>query len=161
MKTLVLVRHGKSSWAYDLPDDERPLKSRGVSDANLISRKFKENNALPEKFFSSHAKRALSTCEIFVREFGLPKACISIERNLYDFGGMNVMNFLKNVSNEFNYIMIFGHNHAFTSIANSLGSKYIDNLPTSGLVKLNFDCNSWADISNGTTETILIPKAFK
>ena len=57
--------------------------------------------------------------------------------------------------------MIFGHNHAFTSISNIFGSIFIDNLPTSGLVKINFDTNNWADIKQGQTELILIPKELK
>ena len=64
-------------------------------------------------------------------------------------------------TNYFNEIMIFGHNHAFTSITNIFGSTFIENLPTSGLVKINFDVNSWSDIKSGETELILIPKELK
>ena len=44
MKTLYIVRHAKSSWAYDVKDIDRPLKKRGSDDASLISNAFKEKN---------------------------------------------------------------------------------------------------------------------
>ena len=90
-----------------------------------------------------------------------PEKSIEIVEDLYDFGGESVINFVKNLSDEYDEIMIFGHNHAFTSISNIFGSIFIDNLPTSGLVKINFDTNNWADIKQGQTELILIPKELK
>lgn len=161
MKSIVLIRHGKSSWEYDVTDVERPLKPRGVNDAKLVANQFIKSNNAPEKIFSSPANRALSTCKIFVNLFDLDENTIVIENNLYDFGGENVINFVKNISNDINHIMIFGHNHAFTSIANIYGNKFIDNLPTSGLVKLKFDIQNWIDLTQGITELIIIPKELK
>ncbi|EDP70047.1 putative phosphohistidine phosphatase, SixA [Flavobacteriales bacterium ALC-1] len=162
MKTIILVRHGKSSWEYDVIDRERPLKSRGINDAKLVANQIlKRNVIMPNTIFSSPANRALSTCKIFVGLFGLSENSINVVDELYDFGGENVINFIKNLPNDYNEIMIFGHNHAFTSISNIFGSIYIDNLPTSGLVKLNFNIDNWKDLKKGTTEFIIIPKELK
>jgi phosphohistidine phosphatase len=54
--------------------------------------------------------------------------------------------------------MIFGHNHAFTSIVNTFGNSYIENVPTSGLVMLEFNINNWQDLTHGKTALILFPK---
>ena len=162
MKTIVLVRHGKSSWEFDLPDAQRPLKSRGINDANLVANQFIQ---LKEEFlgriFSSPANRALSTCKIFVESFNLSENSISIIDELYDFGGESVIRFIKNLPNSVDEIMIFGHNHAFTSIANIFGDKFIDNVPTSGLIKLKFDIDNWQNLRQGTTELVIIPKELK
>ncbi len=161
MKALVLVRHGKSSWEFDAIDRERPLKQRGKDDAKLIANQFIMQSSVPKKIFSSPAKRAQSTGNIFAKTLKLPENTIIIVEELYDFGGENVINFIKNLPNEIDEVMIFGHNHAFTSISNIFGSIFIDNLPTSGLVKINFDTDSWEDIKKGQTELILIPKELK
>ncbi|WP_400079997.1 SixA phosphatase family protein [Winogradskyella sp. R77965] len=161
MKTITLVRHGKSSWEHDLSDRKRPLKSRGVSDAMLVANQFVKHQKIPEIIYSSPANRALSTCKIFMSIFDLSENSINVIEDLYDFGGESVINFIKNVSNEFDHVMIFGHNHAFTSISNIFGSTFIANLPTSGLVKLNFEINNWKDLKKGSTELIIIPKEFK
>lgn len=161
MKKLILMRHAKSSWEYDVNDVERPLKKRGLKDTTLVARAFKKNVDLPEIIFSSPANRALTTCKVFMRETGLSETGLKVVDQLYDFGGNSVIGFLKSVPDEYNYIMIFGHNHAFTSIANMYGSTYIDNLPTAGLVVLSLKADSWKDIGKGTTEHLIFPKDLR
>lgn len=161
MKTILLMRHGKSSWEHDVTDRERPLKRRGINDAKLVANEFAKENNSPSVIFSSPANRALSTCKIFTETLKIPQGKITVVDDLYDFGGENVIEFIKNLPNGLDEVMIFGHNHAFTSISNIFGSTYIDNLPTSGLVKLNFDIDSWEDLKQGTTEFIIIPKELK
>jgi phosphohistidine phosphatase len=58
-------------------------------------------------------------------------------------------------------VLIFGHNHAFTEIVNVWGDQYIENVPTAGLVQLNFDIDNWRNIVKGKTKTILFPKQLK
>lgn len=161
MKEIVLVRHGKSSWEFDVTDRNRPLKLRGVTDAKLVAAAYIKKKDIPDIIFSSPANRALSTCKIFSSILGFSESSIQVVDALYDFGGNNVINFIKKLPNDYNNVMIFGHNHAFTSISNIFGDLFIDNLPTSGLVKLKFDINEWKDLKTGRTEFIIIPKDFK
>ncbi len=161
MKKLVLIRHGKSSWKYNVKDHERPLKQRGEEDSKLVSEAFLEHQILPNKIFSSSAKRALNTCKIFAKSLQIPENEIEIVDDLYDFGGQNVINFIKSIDDKYKSIMIFGHNHAFTSISNIFGDKFIDNLPTSGLVVINFKVDLWQDINQGKTQMIIFPKELK
>ena len=139
MKKLVLVRHAKSSWKYDVTDAERPLKKRGLRDAALVSKSFKNELFRPEIIFSSPANRALTTCKIFIKNLNLDDHLLHIQDELYDFGGQNVIDFITQIDDSYKNVMIFGHNHAFTSICNIFGDQFIDNLPTSGLVVINFD----------------------
>jgi phosphohistidine phosphatase len=161
MKTIILVRHGKSSWNHNVDDRNRPLKSRGISDAKLVANQFVKHNKLPVKIYSSPANRALSTCKIFTKTFDLSENSIKVIEDLYDFGGENAVNFIKNLSNDYDEVMIFGHNHAFTSISNIFGSTFIANLPTSGLIKINFEIDNWRDLKKGTTELMIIPKELR
>ena len=57
--------------------------------------------------------------------------------------------------------MLFGHNHALTSIVNIFGSKYIDNVPTSVLVNITFDIDNWNDIKKGVTTLTIFPRDLK
>lgn len=161
MKTIVLVRHGKSSWKYDVGDKERPLKSRGINDANTVSREFEKVKYQPDIVLSSPANRALSTCKIFLKNLGYSDNILEITNKLYDFGGHSVVNCIKALDDQHENIMIFGHNHAFTSITNTFGSDYIDNLPTTGLVMINFDINSWKDLKQGKTQLMIIPRTLR
>jgi len=161
MKILFLVRHAKSSWELPVEDKERPLKSRGLKDAQIVAKRFLELENFPKKIYTSPAKRALETCKIFMNLSKNEDLDMSIIDDLYDFNGNSVIEFLKNLSNSFDSVMIFGHNHAFTSISNIFGDRYIENLPTSGLVKIIFDTNVWSDITNGQTEFIISPKNLR
>ncbi|MCD2258680.1 SixA phosphatase family protein [Psychroserpens luteolus] len=161
MKTIILVRHAKSSWEYDVSDQERPLKKRGINDASLVANAFTERLLVPDIVYSSPANRALSTCKIFMKILKIETDLLKIHADLYDFGGENVINFIKKLDEDYQKVMIFGHNHAFTSICNIFGDKFIDNLPTSGLVVIDFDVNSWSEISHGTTRFMILPRDLK
>ncbi len=161
MKKITLVRHGKSSWEHNVSDTERPLKKRGINDADLVSREFYNLDLIPEVVYSSPAKRAFETCKIFVRNLNISEEKVEIHNQLYDFGGHNVIDFIKSISNTDNNVMIFGHNHAFTSIVNNYGSIYIDNMPTSGLAILEFEIDSWNDLKQGKTIKTIFPRDLK
>ena len=161
MKKVILIRHGKSSWEHDVTDRDRPLKERGINDSELISKELGAKSDIPKTIFSSPANRALSTCKIFLKSLDISESEITVVEDLYDFEGQNVINFIKTLPNDVNEVMIFGHNHAFTSISNIFGDTYIDNLPTSGLVKLNFEIDDWKDLKQCITEFVIFPKELK
>lgn len=161
MKHLILVRHGKSSWEYAVSDKDRPLKERGVNDALLVSDMLRKQNLNIDFSFSSPANRALHTGMIFLRQLEYDISKFQISNKLYDFSGESAMSFIKNLDNKLNTVLIFGHNYAFTHIVNSLGNTYIENVPTSGLVQLSFNENSWSTITKGLTKQIIFPKQLR
>lgn len=161
MKQLILVRHGKSSWELNVSDQDRPLLARGIFDGQLISEKWAEVNIPIDFIYSSPANRAMHSATIFIRKLGYPLKQFKLNDMLYDFSGDKVLQFIKELDNNLETVMIFGHNHAFTHIANSLGNTYIDNVPTTGLVHLQFAINSWSEIDKGSTITTLFAKQFR
>jgi len=161
MKTLIMVRHAKSSWKHDVIDHQRPLNTRGEEDAVLVSTQVKLNVEPPQKIISSDAKRALSTARYFKKSFSINDEDFSTNHELYDFAGQNVMNFIKGLSNSLDRVMIVGHNHAFTSIANMLGNKYIENVATCGFIVIEFDVDDWNKIRKGRTVKAIFPRELK
>ena len=161
MKTLILVRHGKSSWDYAVGDKDRPLLERGINDALKVSDEFHKHGVKIDAIFSSPANRALHTAMIFCRQMHFPLAHMRVTTSLYDFSGNEVLQFVKTLDNNLETVMIFGHNHAFTHIANSLGNTYIENVSTSGLVQLEFDVVDWTSLEKGTTKRTIFPKQLR
>ena len=102
----------------------------------MVSGKLLTQNVRVDAIFSSPANRALHTCAIFLRQLNFPFEKFELSNELYDFSGDDVLGFAKDLNNDNQTVMIFGHNHAYTHIANSLGNTYIENVPTSGLVEL-------------------------
>ena len=161
MKQLILVRHGKSSWEYGVEDRDRPLKEIGIQDAHRVSHHFGTTKVKINAVYSSPAIRALHTCVIFLRNLRISYSDFTLTNDLYDFSGEDVMDFVRNLSDSQQIVMIFGHNHAFTEVANMLGDVNIDNVPTTGLVHLSFNVSSWKDVQKGKTEKVVIPKELR
>ncbi len=161
MKTLLIVRHGKSSWDNpSLSDQERPLKERGVNDAGKMAKLLLDNKYIPELVLSSPAKRARHTAELFCEVFQYPAGKIQIDDRLY-FSGVNaIMEVLTNVDNRYDTVMITGHNPDFTELANVFLTQRLYNLPTAGVVVLQFNTENWEEISrkNMVKDICLIPK---
>jgi phosphohistidine phosphatase len=127
----------------------------------LVADSFKEHNISIEAIYSSPANRALHTCAIFLRELNLPEANFNLATELYDFSGEQVMQFVLGLPNHLNTVMIFGHNYAFTELANALGDTSIENVPTTGLVHLKFATKTCETINKGVTVQTIFPKALK
>ncbi|HBL78576.1 MAG TPA: hypothetical protein DDZ79_00795 [Aequorivita sp.] len=161
MKTLYLVRHAKSSWKHDVEDHKRPLKGRGERDGKLVSKKVAKEIDPPQRIITSDATRALSTAHFFKDALEIDEANFETNHDLYDFSGQNVMRIIKSLPDSLDKIMIVGHNHAFTSVANMLGNRYIDNVPTCGFVMLQFDEKKWSDITTGETVKTIFPRDLK
>ncbi|PWK17156.1 SixA phosphatase family protein [Xanthomarina spongicola] len=161
MKKLIIVRHAKSSWVEQVSDHDRGLKARGLHDSELVSLKFKELHILPDIALSSTAKRARNTAEIFINNLNIDRNKFSLDENIYDFSGESLIKTIKNVDNTINTLMLFGHNHALTYFVNSFGDRYIDNVPTSGLVVIDFHIDSWKYIKKGHTTHIIFPRDLR
>ena len=161
MKTLIIIRHAKSSWEYDVSDTDRSLLERGVKDAHRTADYLTGKIEEPDAVFSSYANRALHTCIIFLKTLRIPFQKLRIVEDMYDFGGEKVIALLRSLDNAHKSVAVFGHNYALTSICNIFGDKPIDNLPTSGVVVISFNVDDWARIERGHTELIVFPKQLR
>ncbi len=161
MKQLIIIRHAKSSWEYDVIDHERPLNERGVNDANLVGNKLKELSIILDLVLVSDAKRTTDTANIILKKLNIDKHNVEFKHSLYDFAGMNLVHEIKNLDNSLKNVMVFGHNYAITSFVNTFGSIIIDNVPTCGVVIIQFDTDKWSQIGQGKTITTIFPKSLR
>ena len=161
MKQLILVRHAKSSWDAPLHDFERPLTGRGIQDAHLVSSHV--SNQMPKTFlvWSSSAKRAAETALIFAQNLSFPIESIVFKDDLYTFDERKLEQIIKSCPNEYNHLIVFGHNEAITNFVNKFGNVMIDNVATSGFVDILFDSLNWNEIQRGTTQKVIFPSDLK
>lgn len=161
MKELILVRHAKSSWEAPLRDFDRPLTSKGIQDAHLVSSHI--GNQIPKAFlvWSSAAKRASETAMIFAQNFSFPVESIIFKEELYTFDERKLEQIVKSCPDDFSHLIVFGHNEAITNFANKFGNTFIDNVSTSGFVNIIFDQTSWKYIEKGITKKVVFPRDLK
>ena len=150
MKTLILVRHAKSSWSEPgLSDFDRPLNGRGVRDAPRMGKRFKEKEITPDRLVSSTAKRAIDTCKIIAEVIGYPVSSIISNRNLYHAEEDQLLTIVQQLKEPDDVVMLFGHNPGFTDFANRLMNIHIDNIPTCGIVACTLPVDKWDAVSWG------------
>ncbi|MFH6995875.1 SixA phosphatase family protein [Flavobacterium sp. FlaQc-48] len=161
MKNLILIRHAKSSWEAPLKDFDRPLMKRGILDAHDVSANI--SKFLPKTYiiWSSTAARAQETALIFAQNISYPIESIVYKDELYTFDDKQLEKVIKSCDNSFESVILFGHNEAITNFVNKFGDVFIDNVPTSGFVSLQFESESWDSIHKGKTHKTIFPKDLK
>nr|WP_315171972.1 histidine phosphatase family protein [uncultured Flavobacterium sp.] len=161
MKNLILVRHAKSSWETPLKDKDRPLSKNGLQAAHLVSGYVSKYLPKTYLFWSSVAERASQTALIFAQNLSYPIESIIYKEDLYTFDENQLTNVIKSCKNDFDSVILFGHNGAITNFVNKFGDVFIENVPTSGFVSLQFDVDDWGAIQKGKTLKIIVPKDLK
>jgi phosphohistidine phosphatase len=135
-KTLLLVRHAKSSWEdADLDDIDRPLNKRGVRDAPEMGRRLSGRSLIPDLIVSSPAVRALMTASAIAREVS-DTVSVVIEEGLYAAAPQDVLDIVADFDDGFQTALVVGHNPTMTQLANSFSSAPIENVPTCGMLFL-------------------------
>ena len=155
MKTLVLIRHAKSSWKDDsLADRDRPLKGRGKRDAPEMGRRLAARGGPPDLIVSSPAVRALKTAKLIAEVVGYPAKKIVEDERLYLANRAQILKVIRGIDNRFDWVFLFGHNPGLTDLVNTLTEDSIDNLPTCGVVEFRVDSDRWTDVGPGSVQRI-------
>lgn len=160
-KILYLARHAKSDWSIPGQKDfERELNTRGLTDAPKMGRKLHEMQVLPDLILSSPAVRAKNTAELMAEQLQYELDKIVFDEELYEASVRNLMAVISRVSPENNKIMIFGHNPSLTYMAEYLTKEVIGNIPTSGILEISLNIDSWEEVSGelGKLNWFIYPK---
>lgn len=164
MKTVYFIRHAKSSWKdMSLKDFDRPLNKRGKRDAPFMAQKLVEFGVAPDAIISSPANRALTTAKHFAKALSILSANFIQEPAIYEAYATTVLKIIQTQSSQFSTLLVFGHNPAFTMIANMFkGGRHIDNVPTCGIVKVEAAVKTWKDFTpeEGMVKAFYFPKQY-
>ncbi len=153
MKTLLLIRHAKSSWDNAvLTDFERPLNERGKYDAPLMAKKTKDKKIEINLFVSSPATRAKKTAEIFMHEFGAKEKKLAVIDALYEASINNFYEVVQKLNNKDDTVALFAHNPGITDFINSLECSPVYDMPTCGVYAFKIKTKNWADFKNSDKE---------
>ncbi|MDB5262512.1 MAG: phosphohistidine phosphatase [Adhaeribacter sp.] len=161
MKTLYLLRHAKSSWDFEeLSDHDRPLNNRGRKDAPLMGRELASREVTVDLIVTSSAVRALTTATLVAKELEYDPEKIAVEEEIYKANKQELLAIINNIPNQFEKVMLVGHNFTITELANMLSPDLVPTMPTAGVVCLQFNCGTWAEINkeNGNLVFFDIPK---
>ena len=148
-KTLLLLRHAKSSWKdKDLKDFDRPLKKKGEGTAKLIGKILAHGDYLPDLVLSSPAKRAKETTEIVNKYSGL-KGSTQFVDAFYMGEPSDYIQAMRELPEKVNSVMVVGHNPGLEALLQILEGK-VSALSTGALVVLELELTHWSDLTVST-----------
>ena len=152
-KKLLIVRHAKSDWGNSgITDFNRPVNERGKSNAPIMGKRLKEKGIFPDNVISSPALRAITTAKLVTHELGFTTAKIKLEKSIYEATCSTLLKIINDFDNEHEMVALFGHNNGITDLAVYLTDAEIFNIPTSGMVMINFPFDDWKMVGKDTGE---------
>ncbi|HEX3145573.1 MAG TPA: histidine phosphatase family protein [Pyrinomonadaceae bacterium] len=162
MKTLLLLRHAKSSRDDStLNDFDRPLNDRGKDDAKLMGRWLGRQQIVLDAVISSPAKRARQTMEIFLKAADVSLAA-SFDERIYEAGLQQLLTIVSEIDSSRNTVLLIGHNPGFEDLAESLTGQH-SRLATAALAGIELTVEEWRDVRLrvGKLRLLVTPKELR
>ena len=146
MKTLLLVRHAKSSWdTPGMKDFDRPLNERGKGDAPEMAKRVKDKGINIDLLVSSPAKRAKKTAQYFAEVFGEKKGEIKLVDELYLAAPAAFIKTIQSLDDHSSSVAMFAHNPGITEFASSLSNVRVDDMPTCAVYAVQAEVSHWKE----------------
>jgi len=147
MKSLLLVRHAKSSWDFDIEDFDRPLNHRGLNDAPAMAKRLLKSGVRIDGFVTSPAKRALTTATCFAEIYNTKQKDIVAIPTLYEPSIEAFYRAIEGFDDDLKTVALFSHNPEITNFANRLTAHSVDEMPTCAVFAVKTDAKKWREFS--------------
>lgn len=148
------MRHAKSSWKdKSLEDSARPLKLKGIKDAETIASLMGALYPQPELIISSPARRARQTADLVAENLGL-EDLLREESSFYPGDADEYFVALRRIPDEINTVLVVGHNPGLEAVLQQMLGQVVV-LPTGGLAMLELRLGSWQELTEVTENKLL------
>lgn len=153
MKTLILIRHAKSSWnAPNSSDFDRVLNARGLSDAPMMGERLAQRLANKQQtldiLLSSSACRADQTARLLATSLAMDEAAIDWHRALYLASPRTMLRLIHSLPDTVNTMALVAHNPGISELAEQLTGTYIGDIPTCSVITIALPVQHWRDVSD-------------
>jgi len=150
LKTLILIRHAKSSWQDSGSSDyARRLNHRGVTDAPImgdrLAARLDADNVALDVLLCSSAQRARETAELLIPALGFPPENVDWRKELYLASPDAMLAAIRSVPDQAGVAALLAHNPGITELAEQLTGLYFGNVPTCGIITLTLPVKRWVD----------------
>ena len=143
-RSLILIRHTKSNWTdFSLPDFDRPIKKDRIDDAKNMAAQLKSLGVEPDLIICSPAKRTRQTAEYFCDKLKYEEKDIQFDKRIYESTAEDVLQVVRETDSKVKTLVVIGHNPSLTNLANMFAENSIEEIPTTGVVWLEFSIKDW------------------
>ncbi len=165
-RTLLLLRHAKSSWDDpELDDFDRPLAERGRRAAPRIAAEMTTRGWRPDAALVSAAVRTRQTWEL-VSAATEPGIAATFTDAIYEAPADRILDSIRLTPDNASALLVIGHNPGFETLARLLATPDSDTdalarlnrkFPTAALARFTFE-GAWSDLGKATLTDFLTPK---
>jgi phosphohistidine phosphatase len=162
MKTLLLLRHAKSSWKdAGVKDFDRPLNQRGLKAAPAVGKLMKKRKLQPDLVISSPAERARQTTELVLAGAGL-KTEVRHDERIYEATGARLLEVVTQIEDDASVVMLVGHNPGLEELLAVLTDETLS-MSTAALACVALNLEKWSKVraGSGQLEWLVKPKEIK
>lgn len=155
------MRHAKSDWSnIELKDFDRPLNVRGERVAPKMGRELLVRDVKPSYICSSPALRTRQTVAYVCEGIVFNEEEVVFKEEIYEASTGALLRVINAFDDDHNSVMLVGHNPSISYIAEYLTDEVLNNIPTCGVLKINFEIESWQHVSKSTgiLEWFIYPK---
>lgn len=160
MKTLILLRHGKSDWSGDVPDHDRPINHRGRLAAVKMAGWMAEAGLVPDRLLVSSATRTQETAGRLLSVWGaVPQVSAGA---LYLADPDTILGVIA-AEGQGDTLLVLGHNPGLERMAVRLSRDACPPaMATCTAAVLRFAVRDWADVTwgEGTLLHHISPKSL-
>jgi len=159
MKTLLLMRHAKSSWdEAGLADFDRPLNDRGRRAAPFMGEVLRREGLVPDVIVSSPAERARQTTDSVVAAGDFDRRIV-FDENIYEASANALRQVAERLEESAGSAMLVGHNPGMEDFIRYLTGE-IEPMPTAAVAVISLEVETWADVTGrcGRLEMVLRPR---
>jgi phosphohistidine phosphatase len=171
MRRLLLLRHAKAERPErGLNDRDRVLIERGRRDAAIIGAYLANNAILPDRVEISPAARTQETWKIAIPQLGSVVPSMTVDE-LYDATEHTIFSIVAAAPAAAHTLLLVAHNPGLQNVALMLIASGNDeardrlrkNLPTSGLVIVDFAIDDWSNLQprSGRLDRFVSPKLLE
>lgn len=160
VKTLLLMRHGKSDWDAEYGEDfDRPLAKRGRQAAKRVGRFLARRGEVPDRVLTSSAVRARDTVARVMAVAGW--SCpVEEARDLYEAAPETVLRRIHRCPDEATRLLVAGHEPTWSMLTSALIGGASVRFPTAAVARIDFEVARWRQVSfgRGTLVWLVTPK---
>lgn len=98
---------------------------------------------------TSSAVRAKTTASLIAEQIAYNTSKIHINEEIYEASIRSLLKVVNQLKDEWDSVLIVGHNPSITYLSEYLTSEEIGDMTTCGVAKIKFNTNSWLEVSEG------------
>lgn len=150
---LLLMRHSKAAYPDNATDHERPLASRGRSDAPEVGAWLAEQGWVPDLVVCSDAARTIETATLVLGGLGSSLSPTPVAA-LYEAGISEVLDVVAGTHRRVGTLLVVGHEPVMSATTRVITGKYA-HFPTSAIAKIELD-GGWGDVGPNTGTLVAV-----